>query len=71
MNDLQKRTWAEVSLGAIENNYKAIRKRLPEGCKFNPRCPHCTPQCRTCEPELVARGSHAIRCHLVNKEGQA
>ena len=34
MNDLQKRTWAEVSLGAIENNYKAIRKRLPEGCKF-------------------------------------
>ena len=44
---------------------------LPEGCKFNPRCPHCTPQCRTCEPELVARGSHAIRCHLVNKEGQA
>ena len=44
---------------------------LPEGCKFNPRCPHCTPQCRTCEPELVGRGSHAIRCHLVNKEGQA
>ena len=44
---------------------------LPEGCKFNPRCSHCTPQCRTCEPELVARGSHAIRCHLVNKEGQA
>ena len=34
MNDLQKRTWAEVSLGAIENNYKAIRKRLPKGCKF-------------------------------------
>lgn len=34
MNDLQKRTWAEVSLGAIENNYKAIRKRLPKDCKF-------------------------------------
>ena len=34
MNDLQKRTWAEVSLGNIEHNYRAIKSRLPEDCKF-------------------------------------
>ena len=44
---------------------------LPRGCKFNPRCPHCTELCRTCEPELIDRGGHAIRCHRVNKEENA
>lgn len=34
MDDLQKRTWAEISLRSIENNYNAIRKRLPEACRF-------------------------------------
>ena len=34
LNDLQKRTWAEVSLGNIKHNYEAIRKALPEGCRF-------------------------------------
>ena len=42
---------------------------LPKGCKFNPRCPHCTELCRSCEPELIEKDGHAIRCHLVNKEG--
>lgn len=34
MNDLQKRTWAEISLNNILHNYKAIRASLPEGCRF-------------------------------------
>ena len=34
MNDLTKRTWAEISLGAIEHNYRAMRDELPEGCRF-------------------------------------
>lgn len=34
MKDMQKRTWAEVSLGNIEHNYKAIRAVLPENTKF-------------------------------------
>lgn len=34
MNDLQKRTWAEISLKNIEYNYRTIRSRLPEGCRF-------------------------------------
>ncbi len=34
MNDLQKRTWAEVSLKNIEHNYRSIRQSLPEGTKL-------------------------------------
>lgn len=34
MNDLQKRTWAEISLNNILHNYRAIRASLPEGCRF-------------------------------------
>lgn len=34
MNDLQKRTWAEISLPNIRHNYEAIRASLPEGCRF-------------------------------------
>lgn len=34
MNDLQKRTWAEISLANICHNYRAIRAVLPEGCRF-------------------------------------
>ena len=34
MNDLQKRTWAEISLSNIRHNYEAIRAALPENCCF-------------------------------------
>ncbi len=34
MEDLQKRTWAEISLENIEHNYRAIRAALPRGCRF-------------------------------------
>ncbi len=34
MNDLQKRTWAEISLNNIRHNYEAIRACLPAGCRF-------------------------------------
>ena len=34
MKDLQKRTWAEISLDNIRHNYRSIRSKLPEGCKF-------------------------------------
>ncbi len=34
MNDLQKRTWAEISLDNIRHNYEAIRASLPSGCRF-------------------------------------
>ena len=34
MDDLMKRTWAEIDLDAIRHNYHAIRGVLPEGCRF-------------------------------------
>ena len=34
MNDLKKRTWAEISLDNIKYNYHTIRALLPEGCRF-------------------------------------
>ena len=34
MGELDKRTWAEVSLNNIRHNYAAIRAAIPAGCKF-------------------------------------
>lgn len=34
MNDLQKRTWAEISLENVRHNYRAIRSFLPAECRF-------------------------------------
>ncbi len=34
MNDLTKRTWAEIDLSALRHNYRTIRAVLPTGCRF-------------------------------------
>lgn len=34
MNDLQKRSWAEIYTDNIRHNYRSIRSQLPEGCRF-------------------------------------
>ena len=34
MKDMQKRSWAEISLGNIRHNYRAIRASLPQDCRF-------------------------------------
>lgn len=34
MLDQKKRTWAQVSVSAIQYNYGKMRQKLPEGCKF-------------------------------------
>ena len=41
---------------------------LPEGCKFHPRCPHCTEACKTETPYLYEKDGHRIFCSLF-KEG--
>ena len=38
---------------------------LPEGCKFSPRCPHCTDICRQQEPPVREQNGHRIKCHLL------
>ncbi len=34
MLDAKKRTWAQVSVSAIQYNYGKMRQRIPENCKF-------------------------------------
>lgn len=34
MTDAQMRTWAEIDLGALEHNYRALRGMLEPGCRF-------------------------------------
>ena len=34
MKDLQKRSWAEISLENIRHNYRSIRAELKPGCRF-------------------------------------
>ncbi len=41
---------------------------LPAGCKFHPRCPHCTERCKSTPPAVYERGTHAVRCHLFEGE---
>ena len=37
---------------------------LPEGCKFGPRCPYATEECRRREPENIeVEPGHFVRCH--------
>ena len=39
--------------------------RLPEGCKFAPRCPRAQPVCRAAEPEILPHGNtpgRQVRC---------
>ena len=39
--------------------------RLPEGCKFHPRCSHCTAKCCTGPVPTVRYGAHQITCHFI------
>lgn len=42
--------------------------RLPNGCKFHPRCPHCMDICETIDPEITSLSdTHQVKCHLVKK----
>lgn len=34
MSELQKRTWAEISLDNIEHNYLAVRAAIPANCRY-------------------------------------
>ena len=44
---------------------------LPEGCKFNPRCPYATDRCRSEAPEVTELSpGHLVRCHLCTKCGE-
>ena len=41
---------------------------LPDGCKFHPRCPHCTEACMTGTIDSVRNATHEIKCNLYRAE---
>jgi peptide/nickel transport system ATP-binding protein len=43
---------------------------LPEGCVFAPRCDIMEESCLQRKPEMVRRGSHVIKCPVVNAGGE-
>ncbi len=41
---------------------------LPRGCKFHPRCPNCTDQCKTENPPVVeVEPGHKVKCWLAQE----
>ncbi len=40
---------------------------LPPGCKFHPRCPQSTDECREGKPYLYEENGHRILCNLFRK----
>ena len=50
-------------LFAIEGVPPDLRQNIP-GCRFAPRCPHVTDQCRQSAPPLVQQGNRHVRCWL-------
>lgn len=43
---------------------------LPQGCKFNPRCPHCMEICKSVQPDVHINGTHQVKCHLFDVPSQ-
>lgn len=42
--------------------------RLPKGCNFQDRCPHCMDVCIEKKPEVYVNGTHNIACHLFTRK---
>jgi oligopeptide/dipeptide ABC transporter ATP-binding protein len=53
-------------LHAIKGSIPNIAN-LPSGCRFNPRCPFATDECRAKEPPLEDRGGHKVACWHADK----
>lgn len=43
--------------------------RLPEGCKFHPRCKYCMDICTKEAPQAVELDGHVIKCHRLARRG--
>ena len=45
--------------------------KLPQGCKFAPRCKKCMEICKTQKPGVYEENGHQIRCHLICQQNTA
>ncbi|MCD7806713.1 MAG: ABC transporter ATP-binding protein [Lachnospiraceae bacterium] len=63
LNAIPKLTGPREKLESIPGMV-ANSQNLPEGCKFHPRCSHCTEQCKEAVPELVRiNDNHYVACY--------
>jgi peptide/nickel transport system ATP-binding protein len=53
--------WGEKRLKGIPG-YPPDLRRPPRGCRFHPRCPLATEECKTREPPLVRVGDRLVAC---------
>lgn len=62
LNAIPRLDLEQTRLAHIKGNV-ANAQRLPEGCKFHPRCDHCTQRCMTQIPQLKhVGGQHYAAC---------
>ena len=67
LNSIPKLTGPRGRLVAIPGNVPNLG-RLPDGCKFHPRCEFATERCRSEEPPLEqVESGHAARCWHADK----
>ena len=65
---LPKLTGNETRLSPVEG-LPPDPTKLPEGCKFSPRCPHATEACRSGDvPAYEMSPGHFVRCHLAKNK---
>jgi peptide/nickel transport system ATP-binding protein len=44
---------------------------MPEGCRFQSRCPLCADICKSIDPEERIMGqNHGVRCHMADEQGR-
>lgn len=41
---------------------------FPAGCRFSTRCPYCTDQCHSIQPEMMGKDGHFWFCHLAPEQ---
>jgi len=60
--------WGEKRLRGIPG-YPPDLRRPPSGCRFHPRCPLATGECRSREPPLVRVGDRLVACFKALERG--
>lgn len=57
----------DSDLNVIEGTVPGLYD-MPKGCRFSPRCAHCTQRCREEHPELEIMGGSKVRCFMATEE---
>jgi oligopeptide/dipeptide ABC transporter ATP-binding protein len=68
LNSRVKRDFKGRKLPYIEG-YVPRAYEFPEGCRFNPRCPHAMEICKKDPPEMLVSENHTAACWLYGEGG--